>query len=227
MQESAFYANKLSRPQPSPLHSHSALLMTAIFSVLAIGIVIGSLFGLQWAAQRGIALGYPRPKVQIAALSANSLTLHQNYQFSAAGSGRELTYDWNFGDQSAARGATVHHTYQNNGSFTVRVTVTDPAGHQATQSRTITVVPPPPQAFFTSFLGFGGYVSFDASNSTADASTLIASYNWDFGDGTTGTTSYSQAAHIYNNTGTYQVTLTVIDGTKQTSEPFVATVVVS
>ena len=48
-------------------------------------------------------------------------------------------------------------------------------------------------------------VSLDASASTGD----IASYQWDFGDGTTGTGK--SASHSYATAGTYTVTLTVTD----------------
>jgi PKD repeat protein len=51
-------------------------------------------------------------------------------------------------------------------------------------------------------------VTFDASGSTDNRD--IASYNWDFGDGTSAT-GVTPAAHTYTATGTYIVRLTVID----------------
>ncbi|WP_449407513.1 PKD domain-containing protein [Microbacterium maritypicum] len=52
-------------------------------------------------------------------------------------------------------------------------------------------------------------VAFDASTS-ADSDGSIASYAWDFGDGTTSTDGPT-AAHTYTTGGTYQVKLTVKD----------------
>jgi hypothetical protein len=65
----------------------------------------------------------------------------------------------------------------------------------------------------------GAPVSFDGSGST-DADGNIVSYDWDFGDGTTG--SGATVAHAYATEGTYPVVLTVTDndnasGTSTTS----------
>lgn len=59
-------------------------------------------------------------------------------------------------------------------------------------------------------------VSVDGSSST-DADGTVASYAWDFGDGTTGTGV--TAVHTYVNPGTYTVTLTVTDNKGAVSAP--------
>jgi uncharacterized repeat protein (TIGR01451 family) len=53
----------------------------------------------------------------------------------------------------------------------------------------------------------GTATSFDASASTVMYGT-IASYHWDFGDGTSATTATSATTHVYAAGGTYPVTLT-------------------
>ena len=57
-----------------------------------------------------------------------------------------------------------------------------------------------------------------AAGSTANGGTAIASYTFNWGDGTsTGPQAGSSATHTYNTAGTYTVTLTVRDSTGQTA----------
>jgi PKD repeat protein len=58
-------------------------------------------------------------------------------------------------------------------------------------------------------------VLFDASTSTSNPSNPIASFTWDFGDGTSG--SGVQATHSFNTPGTYFVKLTIGDGVGRTA----------
>ena len=101
---------------------------------------------------------------------------------------------------------------------TIRVMGTDGAGHSI--SKTITFDLPadlpgidfePPNAVITVSPGTTGtapfVVQFDASQSTDNRG--IASYSWNFGDGTTGT-GIMPAPHTYT-CGTYVVKLTVTD----------------
>ena len=68
----------------------------------------------------------------------------------------------------------------------------------------------------------GEPVTFDASGSTSTGSS-IASYTWNFGDGTTaGPSTDPLATTIYNQTGTYQVSVIVTDENNQSSEATMA-----
>jgi len=101
---------------------------------------------------------------------------------------------------------------------TISLIGTDGAGHGITKSVTfdLPAVEPgidfePPSAVINVTPGTAGNapftVQFDATGSTDDRG--IASYSWDFGDGTTGT-GVMPAAHTYT-CGTYVVKLTVTD----------------
>jgi hypothetical protein len=76
----------------------------------------------------------------------------------------------------------------------------------------ITMTPdqPPTAAFSAGSVGIGQQTSFDASGSS-DPDGTIATYHWDFGDGTTQTTSSPTVNHTYGSAGDHQATLTVTD----------------
>jgi hypothetical protein len=52
--------------------------------------------------------------------------------------GDALTYGWNFGDNGEAQGTAATHVFAGEGSFAVRLIVTDPSGASAIASTTVT-----------------------------------------------------------------------------------------
>jgi len=124
------------------------------------------------------------------------------------------SYSWNFGDGSSGQGAVVAHTFQNPGTYTITLTVTDrgsPA-QSATFSRQIFFQNPVtiPVASFTvtpSSVQANSPVQFDASASSDPDG--ISSYSWNFGDGSSG--QGPAVSHTYQNAGYYTATLTVTD----------------
>jgi len=120
-----------------------------------------------------------------------------------------VNWTWDFGDGNTGNGALATHTYTTDGSYDVQLVVEDANG--CTDSLTL------PQ-----FVEIGEpEVSFIVDDSLACPGTLLSfadasqpdtpfvAWNWNFGDGTTGTGSTAQ--HVYANAGTYDVTLTITD----------------
>lgn len=128
--------------------------------------------------------------------------------------GKIVQYRWDFGDPSASTPATdisATHTYRNPGTYLVKLTVTDDEGVMNSQMIAIVATNPPPVVDFTvsnDYPRAGDVVRFDASAST-DANGQIASYQWDFGDGNTG--SGVETSHAYAEDGYYVVILTLTD----------------
>ena len=135
--------------------------------------------------------------------------------FDASGSsdpdGSISSYDWTI-DGTSASGQTVTQTFQNEGFYTVQLTVTDDAGVSATTSQELTVGDPnlEPSASITApdFANPGETITLDGSGSS-DPDGSISSYEWDLGDGTTA--SGESVTHSYGSEGQYTVTLTVTD----------------
>jgi PKD repeat protein len=137
--------------------------------------------------------------------------------FDAAGStdpdGTIASYAWDLGDGAVSSAAKVDHTYARAGTYTVRLTVTDNRGGTDTVTREVAVTNTAPTAAFTSS-ATGLEVSFDGTGST-DPDGTIASYAWDFGNGTTSTVPTPTVR--YAAAGTYQVRLTVTDSAGDTA----------
>lgn len=133
---------------------------------------------------------------------------------SADAEGPIASYAWNFGDGQSGTGASASHTYATGGTFHVTLTVTDGAGATGSVTHDVTVAPvnQPPTAAFTSSASALA-ATFDGSTSS-DPEGPISSYAWDFGDGQSGTGA--TASHTYAAAGSYQVTLTVTDGSGAT-----------
>ena len=136
------------------------------------------------------------------------------------------SYRFDFGDGSPAvgpqAGATATHTYTAAGTYTVTATVTDTGGQSASTTRTVTVNDLPPNATLTVNPSSGTLplpVTADASGSTDPDATPIASYSFDFGDGSPviGPQVSPTASHTYAGAGVYTVTVTVRDTAGQAS----------
>ncbi|MGN6445468.1 PKD domain-containing protein [Amnibacterium sp.] len=129
--------------------------------------------------------------------------------------GKLVSYAWDFGDGSAvetATTATTTHTYAKAGTYSIVLRVTDDHGATSSVTKQVTVsaANQAPAASFTSSVnGLGA--SFDASASK-DSDGSIASYAWDFGDGSAiETDTTASTAHTYSKGGSYTVSLTVTD----------------
>jgi PKD repeat protein len=131
------------------------------------------------------------------------------------------SYTFDFGDGSAPvgpqPGSTAAHTYSAPRPYTVTVTVSDTGGLTSTATATVQVAADaPPTAALTVTPSSGAIdlaVRADASASTDSDGTPIATYAFDFGDGSPsiGPQAGPKATHTYTVPGTYTVTMTATD----------------
>ncbi len=127
--------------------------------------------------------------------------------------GSIVLYEWQFGDGHATTGAQVDHAYEDAGSYTITLCVTD-NDSDVSCCGTFAVVTDPdgsppvcdPNGPYSGSVGEP--IQFDGSSSSSPGGTIVA-YDWDFGDGATGQGSMPQ--HTYIAGGVFTVTLTVTD----------------
>ena len=169
------------------------------------------------APSSGGGTGTPANAAPTAAFTAGAtgLTAALDGRGSTDADGTIASYAWNFGDGSTGTGATVSHPYAAAGTYQVTLTVTDNGGRTGTLTSSVTVAatPPPPPANVAPTAAFtvtasGLTASVDGSAS-ADSDGTVATYDWDFGDGLSGTGVTT--SHPYTTPGTYTVVLTVTD----------------
>ncbi|TMI54860.1 PKD domain-containing protein [Candidatus Bathyarchaeota archaeon] len=174
-------------------------------------------------SQQAISVTNPSPTLTVSfTYNPSSPQTGQSVTFNGVASGDTppYTFSWSFGDGSTGTGASTTHTYSLAGPYTVTLTVVDSGSPQqtATSEQTISVTNPPPPlsagfTFSPASPDAGQSVSFTAS---AMGGTSPYSYSWSFGDG--GTASGGSVSHSFVSSGSYTVTLSVLDSSGQRAQ---------
>lgn len=159
-----------------------------------------------------------KPPVALVSANPTSGTTPLTVSFSSVNSydpdGTIVGYAWNFGDGTTSTDPNPIKIYNSAGSFTAVLTVTDNSGLTGSNSVVITATQTTNQ-LPVAVVGTNvtsGYAPLTVNFSGAgsyDPDGTIASYSWNFGDGTTST--QANPSKIYNNVGNYTATLTVTD----------------
>ncbi|MDD5571520.1 MAG: PKD domain-containing protein [Bacteroidales bacterium] len=121
------------------------------------------------------------------------------------------SWDWNFGDGSAhSYIKNPVHAYFNTGTFTVSLIATNASGSNTKTKTNYIVVHVPPTVNFSANI-FSGCAPLvvNFTNLSIQGEAPITGIQWDFGDGNS--SAQPNPTHIYTNTGTYNVTLTITD----------------
>jgi PKD repeat protein len=144
--------------------------------------------------------------------------------FTDTSTGGPTSWSWDFGDPGSggANTSTLEnpsHTYNSDGTYTVKLTATNGLGSNTkTQTGFVTVATPPTANFTgTPTSGSGPLVVAFTDTSTGSPT----SWSWSFGDpgsGSSNTSTLKNPSHTYNDDGTYTVTLTATNGAGSTTK---------
>ena len=135
--------------------------------------------------------------------------------------GVKLNYQWNLGDGKEETGDKITHDYNRPGKYPVKLYVLDPI-YNTLEDEYDTVV----TIFNVTHFEFlskdtnsvDSAMVFDGTPTMIENSTIIK-YHWSFGDSTQGTDSVI-AKHLYKNSGSYEVKLSIVARNDSTSKIF-------
>lgn len=147
-------------------------------------------------------------------------------RFDASGSiGTNLVYTWNFGDntsENTTTQSTINHKYTTVGDFTAILTVTNSMGNDTTTCLVEIRSSPTANFIMNSPVELGQTMIFTNTSTLGGVSEGNTTYLWNFGDGITNT--MKNPTHVYQNIGSYNVTLAVNNGVAVDTETQTANV---
>ena len=131
-----------------------------------------------------------------------------NFTNRTTGASSNAVYKWDFGNGNSSALANGGAVYTDEQTYTVTLTVQDGA-NQSTSTQQVTVYKPPVVDFTVApaKVCLGTPVTFTSSSSPGSGS--IASYTWDFGDGSTVRGASSNQSYTYSVEQVASVSLTI------------------
>jgi len=159
----------------------------------------------------------PKPVINFSADTTHACSVPFNVKFTDNTVGA-AKWTWYFGDSNTPSNLqNPTHSYATSGNDSVKLIVTTTAGCVDSITKLNYIDIQLPNANFFSDVTQGCVpltVNFNGSGSSPGYGAPIVSYSWDFGDpasGVNNTSTLTNPQHIYNNTGSYDVTLTIVN----------------
>jgi PKD repeat protein len=155
---------------------------------------------------------------------AESFVEGDSIQFMASGNNPNgAKFLWDFGDSTGSSGKNVKHTYTEEGTYTVTLTVIDESSRIGVAKKEVDILyrnQAPVASLEATYGGVGQQVkvnsiAFFDGGASSDPDGDVLEFEWDFGDGAKST--LLRPNHEYTSTGNYTVTLTVTDPSNESS----------
>lgn len=157
----------------------------------------------------------------VTACAGNAVT----FLNTSIGSGNDTisNHSWTFGDGGISSDKDPVYIYNTPGTYNIILTVTSPTACDSSATQQITIIPGPDCSFTSADDCEYNQIIFNPVTFTPPGTT-VDSISWDFGDSTT-FTGLSSPAHLYQQPGTYLVTMTIFNSVNCT-DTYVDTVIV-
>ena len=155
---------------------------------------------------------------------AESFVEGDSIQFMASGNNpKGAKFLWDFGDSTGSSGKNVKHTYTEEGTYIVTLTVIDESSRIGVAKKEVDILyrnQAPVASLEATYGGVGQQVkvnsiAFFDGGASSDPDGDVLKFEWDFGDGAKST--LLRPNHEYTSTGNYTVTLTVTDPSNESS----------
>ncbi|RYE16300.1 MAG: PKD domain-containing protein, partial [Sphingobacteriales bacterium] len=147
----------------------------------------------------------PRANIHFSSNDTAGCTAPHTVSFNNSSTGA-VSYSWNFGDGNASNVANPSHIYTATGNYTVTLIATNANGCSDTLVKTNFIKIQPPQVSINNLTQRGCAPFSWTFSSTVNSVEPIASYLWNFGDGSTST--QQNPTHVFP-TGVYDIKLTI------------------
>ncbi|MEI7595494.1 MAG: PKD domain-containing protein [Bacteroidota bacterium] len=118
---------------------------------------------------------------------------------------------WNFGDGTTSNSQNPSHTYTNLGNYNVTLIASNANGCSDTLVKANYIKILKPTANYTATPTQGCHPLQVNFTNTSTSANPIVDYRWDFGDGTTFNGLFPDPMHVPMDTGSYTVTLVIVD----------------
>ncbi|MFN8394500.1 MAG: PKD domain-containing protein [Bacteroidia bacterium] len=181
--------------QTNPSHTYTA---TGTYTVTLIS---STAFGCRDTVTNTIQLD----TIPDAQWVADTVCIGNPTSFTDLSAGSPISWAWTFGDGGTSTLQNPQHSYAAPGTYSVKLKVFNGFGCPDSLIRQVVVNPVPVANFSAPPVCFGMPSIF---TSTSTGSPVL--FDWDFGDGNTGSTA--NPTHVYTAAGTYNVTLIVFSG---------------
>jgi PKD repeat protein len=166
--------------------------------------------GATGSTTKSVKVGNEAPTADFISL-CSGLSCAWDGNYSSDPDGTIVSYHWDLGDGTEKTVAMPSHTYAADGTYTVVLTVTDDQGATDSKSEDVTVSggETSNEAPVSDFSVSCADLACDFTDASSDPDGSIASWSWEFGDGSGSTEQHP--SHTYGAGGTYTVSLTVTD----------------